>query len=352
MEKDLYEILGVSKGASEDELKNAYKKLALKWHPDKFASKSKEEKANAEKKFKEINEAYQILSDPQKKQQYDMFGTVDGNGGGFSGGFDMDNDVFRSFFGDMDGFNPFGSSRANGRPRKAQDVRIRIGVSLTEIMNGGKKKVSYNVEGICPECHGEGGKGKHKCSQCNGTGMITKTSRTPFGYSQVSSPCPHCHGAGYTIAEKCHRCGGTGKVAETKTVEVTIRKWIRNGESQIFRGMGYQDISGNGYHGDLEVVFVYDFDTNKYAIDNSGNIFEMLDVDIYDCLLGADKKLKLPTGEEVSIKIPKCSHEGTNISVPKKGINGGNYIYYVKPKFPTKISSKEEEFLNKAKMSR
>lgn len=352
MEKNLYDILGVSKNASEDELKNAYKKLALKWHPDKFASKSKEEKTEAEKKFKEINEAYQILSDPDKKQQYDMFGTVDGNGGGFNDGFNMGADMFSSFFRNMNsGFNPFGS-RANNRPRKAQDIRIKVGVSIVDIMNGGKKKISYNIEAMCPECHGEGGKGKHICSHCNGTGFITKVSQTPFGYSQVSSPCPYCHGSGTIIAEKCHKCGGTGKTIETKTIEVSIRKWIRNGESQVFKGMGYQDISGNGYDGDLEVVFVYDFDTNKYAIDDHGNIYEMLDVDVYDCLLGTEKKLKLPTSEEVTVTIPKCSHEGTNVSIPKKGMNGGNYIYYVKPKFPSSINKDEEKHLKEARSSR
>ena len=214
MNKDLYAILGVSKNASDDEIKKAFRKLSLKYHPDRQGGKSDKEKKEAEEKMKEISAAWTVLSDPEKKRQYDMYGTYDENM--FNGNFDFGdifshmNDMF-SGFGDFFGRGTNRNRNRNTGPIPGQTLKIQIPVSIDEILKGKiDRDVEYSIDVRCPNCNGEGGTGKKTCSHCHGTGMITETQRTPFGIIQNSHPCQYCHGEGTSLETVCSECHGTG----------------------------------------------------------------------------------------------------------------------------------------------
>lgn len=348
--KDYYKILGVDRNATEDEIKKNYKKLALKWHPDRHANESEDKKKEAEEKFKEIAEAYAVLTDPEKKKMYDTYGTVDGNmGGGFSGGFpggfhfggmDMDpDDIFNAFM---------GRSARRGRyemtHKPGASINLQVGVTIEEVYCGGSKNVDYDIETRCGHCGGQGGHGIKTCPYCHGSGMITETTRGAWGISQVSRPCNHCHGKGTVVEEVCKECGGTGVKKQRKNVTITIPKGVENGGQIKIDGAGYESKDPKGINGDLIVTFVYQFDQSKYRV--AGNIlYELIDVPYYDIILGAEKEITLPNKEKIKVKIPKCSRDGAQITVPSKGLNYGNYIAVVNVTYPNAISSKEEKHL-------
>ena len=215
--RDYYEVLGVSKNASDDELKKAYRKVAMKYHPDRQTDKSDAEKKEAEERFKEAAEAYSVLSDKDKRARYDQFGHagVDGNGaGGFGGGFNDINDIFRNFgdifgggFGGFSGFGGFGGSgRQRSATKRGTDLRVRVKVNLKEVAHGVEKKLKIPRMVACPDCKGTGAKNGTElstCSHCNGTGYITKVQQTFLGQMQTQSVCPHCKGEGKVIKERC-----------------------------------------------------------------------------------------------------------------------------------------------------
>ena len=210
MNKDLYEILGISKNASDDEIKKAYKKLALKWHPDRQGGKSDKEKKEAEEKFKDIGFAYSILSDPEKKQRYDQFGITDDQQ---SMGTDFDpTDLFARFMNGFGGFSdgdPFadffgrGKRQQNRGPEKGQSIQMNIQVGIEEILKGVHRDIEYDIFVRCPKCNGTGGEGVQTCPHCHGTGMISEIQRGPYGIIQNMHPCPYCNGTGETIKNKC-----------------------------------------------------------------------------------------------------------------------------------------------------
>lgn len=262
--RDYYEVLGVQKGCSDDELKKAYRKLARKYHPD-LNPDSKEE---AEKNFKEVNEAYEVLSDSDKRARYDQFGFagVDpsygagaggaGGFGGFGGGFeDFDlGDIFGSMFGG--GFGG-GSRRANpNAPRRGGNVRASVTITFEEAVKGCKKTVSANRVETCTECGGSGaakGTSVHTCPTCNGTGHVSKIQRTPIGSIQTQAVCPDCRGTGKKIDTPCSACGGMGSVRKSKNLEVTIPAGIDDGQTLALRGQGDAGTNG-GPNGDLELT--------------------------------------------------------------------------------------------------
>jgi len=352
--KDYYKILGVERNASEDDIKKNYKRLALKWHPDRHANESEDKKKEAEEKFKEIAEAYSVLSDPEKKKMYDTYGTIDGSvGGGFSGGFP----------GGFGGFN-FGGFTADdffdvmsGRGRRAgrgftevhepgATININVGVSIEEVYCGGSKDIEYDIETRCGHCGGQGGHGIKTCPHCHGSGMITETKRGAWGISQVTRPCPYCNGKGTTVGEVCKECGGTGVKKQHKTVKVTIPKGVQNGDNIKIDGAGYESKDPKGINGDLIVTFIYQFDQSKYRV--SGNtLYELVDIPYYDVILGCEKEITLPNKEKIKVKIPKCGKDGQQVNVPGKGLNHGPYILVVNVTLPTAITSKEEDFLEK-----
>jgi len=359
MNKDLYEILGVSRNATEDEIKKAFRKLSLQYHPDRQGGKSEEEKKAAEEKFKEIGAAYAILSDPDKKAQYDRFGTVDENmmnGTGFN--FD---DIFghmEDIFGGM-----FGGSRRTYKKQTPQNhpgmsVKMQVGVSIKDILNGKiDKEVKYDCKVRCHTCNGIGGDGISDCPHCHGTGMITETQYGPFGMIQNSHPCQYCGASGKVIKNKCKSCNGTGFEIKEKSIHV-FANYPRNGQEILFKGMGYESKTPGMPAGDLIVVLSYDFDRSKYIIkpDEGGcmTIYEKVDVPYYDAILGTSKlkgtdfKHKLENGKEVSVNIPKYCQEGQQIDIGGS-YSGLKYKLVVHIKMPTYIRDSEKELLEKIK---
>ncbi len=350
--KDYYKILGVDKNASEDEIKKAYRKEALKWHPDRHVNDSEAKKKEAEEKFKEVAEAYDVLTDPEKKQMYDTYGTVDGNvGGGFSGGFSSG---FPGGFG-MDPDDIFNIFRGRGQRRSREDIHepgstinIQVGVTLEEIYNGGTKNIDYDIEIRCGHCGGVGGKGIKTCPHCHGTGMLTETRSNGWMTSTSSRPCPYCHGTGKTVEEVCKECGGTGVKKQHKNINVNIPKGVENGYQIRMGGYGYESKDPKGENGDLIITFVYQFDQSKYRI-NGYTLFELVDVPYYDVILGTEKEVVLPNKEKIKVNIPKCSKDGTQVTVYGKGLNGGNYVLVINVSYPNAISSKEQDALEKIK---
>jgi len=344
--KNLYEILGLDKNASENDIKKAYKKLALKYHPDRNPGNKE-----AEEKFKEISGAYAVLSDPQKKQQYDMYGTIDGmdpNGAGFN---------FEDLFKHMSGFNDmfedfFGGSHfrnnQNNYATKAGSIRIQVPLSITDILNGYEHEVEYSCELKCTSCNGTGGTGIETCQHCHGTGMLTEVQHTNFGIIQQSRPCRYCGGTGQTIKNKCSKCNGTGIIHGKKKTLIKFRPGIEEGEYVTIQGAGCEGKSANVINGDLIAIPYYNVDKNKYRIIN-GIVYEKIDVNYYDCILGTEIETVLPTHKKVKIRIPEYSEEGTQVILNNEGINHGKYIFVVTPKLPKYIRASERELLNKLK---
>ena len=352
--KDYYKILGVDRNATEDQIKSSYRKEALKWHPDRHANDPEDKKKEAEEKFKEIAEAYSVLSDPEKKQMYDTYGTVDGNpgmgGGGFPGGFhfggmDMDpEDIFNAFM----GRRGRRSSGFSERHEPGATLNYTMGVSIEDVYNGGSKNIDYDIEVRCGHCGGQGGHGIKTCPHCHGSGMITETRQNGWMTSTTSRPCPYCHGKGTTVEEVCKECGGTGVKKQHKNINVTIPKGVENGAQIKIDGAGYESKDPKGINGDLIVTFVYQFDQSKYRV-NGNNLYELVDIPYYDVILGTEKEITLPNKEKIKVKIPKCSKDGTQVVVHGKGLNYGNYILVVNVSYPVAISSKEEKYLGDIK---
>lgn len=353
MNKDLYEILGVSRNASLDEIKKAYKKLVIKWHPDRNKG-SKE----AEEKFKEIAAAYAILSDPQKKDRYDRFGTIDDDattGAGFDFGdiFEHMGDMFGSMFG------MGGRSRQHQSPQQGTSIKMQVGVSIKDILDGKfEKDVKYDCKVRCHSCNGKGGEDVTDCPYCHGTGMITETQR--YGIQQIiqsSHPCHHCNGTGKIVKNKCKTCNGTGFEVKEKSVHVSVN-YPKNGQEILFKGMGYESKSPGMPAGDLLIVLAYNYDRSKYVIkpDEGGymTIYERVDIPYYDAILGTSKlkgteyKHKLENGKEISVNIPKYCQEGQQIDIGGH-YNGFKYKLIVHIKIPTYIRDNERELLEKIK---
>lgn len=338
MSKSFYDILGVKQNATQDEIKKAFKRAAVKWHPDKFSQKSEAERKEAEEKFKEINQANDVLSDPDKRQRYDQYGDnwdkVD-NGWGASTEFDM-SDIFGSFFG--------GNRRQQPRgPEAGATIQAKINVTIEDIFNGDTRTLEVKVNKRCPDCNGSGGE-TQTCTHCHGTGMITQTQRTPFGMIQNSSHCPHCQGTGKTFTKRCSKCNATGFIQKTETITVNIRPGVQNGEQIKYAGMGYESKDPRGANGDLIIQFIYAIDTNKYAIQGN-TVYEKLTVPYFDCIVGKTVRRMLPNGKYVDVTIKPYSKDGDKISLYGKSINGGVYIYIISIEMPTRVSDEELKLL-------
>ncbi len=347
--RDYYEVLGVQKGAGDDEIKKAFRKQSKKYHPD-LNPGNKE----AEEKFKEVNEAYQVLSDPDKKAKYDQFGHagVDPNfgaGGGFNGGgFDF-GDIFGDIFGG--GFGGFGGgSRRNG-PRRGNDIRQVIDITFEEAAFGCTRKLNIQTQEKCESCGGTGAKKGTTvttCSNCHGTGRVQTQQRTILGYMTTETTCPHCHGEGKIIKEPCNDCRGTGMVRKNKTVEVQIPAGIDNSQTIQLSGKGEAGLKG-GPNGDLLLtVRVRPHDIFK----RQGNdVYIDMPVSFVEAALGATVKVPTIDGKYVELNIPEGTQMGTRFRMKGKGIpflrskSRGDQYVTVSVEVPRNLSSKQKELL-------
>jgi molecular chaperone DnaJ len=338
---DLYQILEINRGASEDEIKKAYKKLAIKHHPDKNDG-SKE----SEEKFKEISNAYQILSDPEKRSYYDRTGQIPGSNPGNSGGdpfggFDF-NDIF-SQFGDF-----FGGGR---QTQRNLDLRVKVQLTLDEVLTGVNKKIRYNRDIKCQPCNGQGGSDLVTCSTCQGRGRQEVIQRTPFGTQRQIIPCQSCQGQGKKPKNICSSCQGQGTKSNTETIDVDIPAGALSGM------MMNQNGGGNfwgGHTGNLSIL-IEELPDPKFKRQDL-NLHHEAQVSIIDALLGKDYTCKLPTGKEIKIKIPELSEPGKILRVTGKGIPNvqrpghiGDIYIHVGYKMPTKLSLEEKKILEDLK---
>ena len=357
--RDYYEVLGVSKTATDAEIKKAYRKLAMKYHPDYNPGDK-----DAEEKFKEVNEANEVLSDPKKRQLYDQYGFagVDpsyaaqngGGAGGFSGfggdGVDL-GDIFGDIFGG--GFGGFGGSarQANpNAPRKGQDIRVRITLSFDEAVHGCKKNITITRQQECTECHGSGcaaGSSPETCPDCGGRGYVIRQQRTPFGVMQSQQPCPHCGGRGTIIKNPCKTCRGTGKTSARKTLEVKIPAGIDDDQNIALRGQGDAGTNG-GPAGDVIVHVTVKPDA---VFERDGyDVYVRVPITYSQAVLGAE--IEVPTVDgKVAQKIPEGTQSGTKFRLRGQGIqylNGrghGDQYVIVDVEIPKKLNRTQREAL-------
>ena len=320
--RDYYEVLGVSKSATEDEIKRAYKKLARKYHPDMNPGDKE-----AEEKFKEINEANEVLSDPTKKSRYDQFGFagVDPNygaGGGAYGGAGFDfgdlGDIFGSFFGG--GFGGFGGGqqRRNG-PQRGESIRMSVSVSFTEAAFGCEKEVTLDRTELCDDCHGSGcanGTTPEVCPECHGTGTVQVRRQTPMGVFASTAACTKCGGTGKIIHQPCTTCRGNGRVHKRRTVKVSIPAGIDNGQTISLRGQGHAGKNG-GSAGDLLITVMVK--PHELFRRDGTSVFCEAPITFTQAVLGAE--LEIPTIDgKVKYTIPEGTQTGTVFRLKGKGI--------------------------------
>lgn len=344
--KDLYDVLGVDKSASEKEIKKAYRKLAIKYHPDKQSGKSETEQKEAAEHMQEINFAYEILSDTEKRNHYDTYGTTDDNAQHMSG--NPYEDIFRQMQEEMN--SNFGSFFNNSNSEQiipGNSFKIDANVTLKELMSNEKITIKYNRPIRCSACNGEGGEGVKKCEYCHGTGIIQNITRTPFGIRSEQHMCEHCNGTGKTVEKECKHCNGTGFEFKETELQVNVPDNFQNHIKVIVHGYGGEAKRKEWPNGDLLIQFnVINLDTTRYNIQGN-TIIESLNVSYYDAILGKTIEVTLPDNTKHTIDIPKYSTTGTSIVIAGKGINGGNYVFFVKVNMPTNISKNEQKYLEK-----
>ena len=351
--RDYYEILGISKGASQDEIKSAFRKKAMEYHPDRNPGDK-----TAEAKFKEVNEAYEVLSDPQKKERYDRFGHagVDPNagfggagfGGGFGGGFeDIFGDLFGSMFGG--GFGGFSQSRRNA-PQKGADIQKNLRITFEEAAFGAKKNIVLNKLTPCDECGGTGaakGAAKVTCPNCDGTGEVRSTQRTPFGQFTNIQTCSKCGGTGQVIDIPCSKCSGSGTIRKKVTISVDIPAGVDNDSFISLKGQGEPGKNG-GPNGDLYVVI--SVEPHKLFKRKGSDLWLEMPITFDQAALGAE--LIVPTlKEKVSYKIPEGTQPGTVFRLKGKGIKQlkstrhGDLYVKVTLEVPTKLNGKQKKLI-------
>ena len=356
--RDYYEVLGVSKTATDDELKKAYRKLAKQYHPDLHPGDKE-----AEAKFKEINEAYEVLSDADKRAKYDQYGfaAFDPNSGfgGFDGGFggfddlgDILGSIFGGGFGGFGGGFGGGGQRRNNGPRKGENVRVNLTLDFEEAVFGCKKEIPVNMVETCPDCKGTGcAEGTHPetCPDCGGRGTVVRTQRTAMGMMQSTSQCPRCNGRGQVIHTPCPTCKGNGRIRKKKTVSVNIPAGIDNGQTVSLRGLGNEGVNG-GAPGDLLVTVT----VRAHALFERDGSSILLDLPISyaQAVLGAEVAVPTLTGK-VKLTIPEGTDTGTTFRLKGKGVpflrgNGsGDQFVTVNIETPKKLNDTQKEALRK-----
>lgn len=345
MDKDYYKILDIDKNATPDEIKKAYRKMAMKYHPDRNNGSTE-----SEAKFKEAAEAYDTLSNPEKKSNYDRFGTTNHSFDGFgNGGINID-DIFNNF-GDIFG-NAFNRRYNQTQVKKGSDLRIKVVLSIDEILNGTKRKIKYKRQVKCETCNGEGGSDIEQCKSCNGTGHRQHSQNTPFGYITQTVVCNYCNGSGKTVKNKCKVCKGEGSILKEEVVDIEIPAGVSNG-MQLSMG-GYGNYIKNGVNGNLYIVVEEKID-NSYKREGNNIIIETT-ISIIDAILGSNIDVKAPTGN-ITITIEPGTEHGKIIRIPKKGIPDiqlglGDLYIKILIKIPKKIGNDEKKIFEKLRGSK
>lgn len=365
--RDYYEVLGVNKNATDDELKKAYRKLAKKYHPDA----NPDNKAEAEAKFKEVNEAYETLSDSQKRRMYDQFGTADPqgfgggaggpfggqggyysyNGSGFDGFGDFGDlgDIFSSIFGG--GFSGRSSSAKQRGPRKGADLNVRMEITFEQAFSGVEKEIVITRDEECHSCHGTGAKpgtSPIKCPTCHGTGQVTQVQNTILGQMQTSRTCSSCHGTGEIINDPCEACHGKGKIRKQPKIKVKIPAGIDDNQTVVLRGEGEPGERG-GQKGDLYITVKI----KKHSIytRKGNNVLCEIPITITQATLGAELEIPMVDGSKEKYKIPDGTQTGTKFTIRNKGFkvinssSSGDFIFTVIVQTPKKLTKEQRELL-------
>lgn len=363
--RDYYEVLGVNKNATDDELKKAYRKLAKKYHPDANPDNKKE----AEAKFKEVNEAYENLSDPQKRRMYDQFGHngpqgFGGAGGPFGGqngyysytssGFDGFGDfsdlgdIFSSIFGG--GFGGRTSSKQRG-PRKGADLNVRMDVTFEQAFSGVEKEIIITRDEECTHCHGSGAKpgtSPIKCPTCNGTGKVTGVQNTILGQMQTTRTCTACHGTGEIINDPCEICRGKGKVRKQPKIKVKIPAGIDDNQTVVLRGEGEPGEKG-GPKGDLYITVK--IKRHSIYTRKGNNVLCEIPITITQAALGAELEIPMVDGTKEKYKIPEATQTGSKFTIRNKGFKSinstsyGDFIFTVTVQTPKRLSKEQRDLL-------
>ena len=349
MARDYYEVLGIARGAGDDDIKKAYRKIAFEHHPDRNPGNKE-----SEVKFKEATEAYEVLRDPEQRARYDQFGHAGvgagaGAGGGFSG-FDLA-DALRAFmrdFGGSGGFEDlFGSDGRRG-PQRGDDLQVRLKLTLEEVHTGIEKRIKVKHLRRCGTCAGRGGEGEMRCGECQGRGQIRRVQQSVFGQFVNIVPCPRCGGEGTTLRELCKTCEGDGRVSETETISVKVPPGVRNGNYIPLRGMG--DVGPRGGPGGDLVVLI---EEKEHAVFTRDGDDLVLDLPVSFTTLALGGKVQAPTieNEPVTLDVPSGTPNGRTLRVRNRGLAGlrggrGDLLARLEVTIPGKLGANEKKLLN------
>ena len=359
--RDYYEVLGISKGAGEDEIKKAYRKVAMQWHPDRNPGNP-----DAEVKFKEATEAYEVLRDAQQRARYDQFGHAatsgsgGAGGGGFGGGaqgFDL-SDALRAFMRDFGGDGSFedlfggGGGRGRG-PSRGDDLQVRLPLTLEEIAAGVEKKIRVKHLKRCETCSGRGGTGESSCPQCQGRGQVRRVQQTVFGQFVNVAACPRCEGEGSIVAHPCKTCGGDGRVSESDTVNVKVPAGVAAGNYIPLRGLGDAGLRG-GPAGDLVVLI----EESEHELYERHGDHLTIDLPVSFTLLALGGKVEAPllVGGTANVDVPAGTASGHTLRLKGKGLPGlrggrGDLHVRLRVWVPTKLSAPEKKLLEELRKS-
>lgn len=356
--RDYYEVLGVDKNATEDQIKKAYRTIAIKYHPDRNPGNKE-----AEEKFKEAAEAYDVLHDPQKRQQYDQFG-FNGPQGGFggAGGFSMNMDDIFSMFGDIFGGRGggFGGGAHRGpQKHRGSDLRLKVRLTLEEIATGVTKKFKVRKDIPCSHCHGTGaedGSVMDICPTCHGSGVITHTTQSIFGMMQTQGTCPTCGGSGNVIKNKCKHCAGTGVEKGEEVVEIKIPAGVAEGMIINVPGKGNAG-HNKGVNGDIQ-VYVEEIEDERFIRDESDLIYNLL-LDFPTAALGGDVEIPTIQGTKLRVKIEPGTQPGKTLRLRGKGLpavqgygrGNGDLVVNISVYVPKTLSRDEKEAIEEFKHS-
>lgn len=362
--RDFYETLGVEKNATEQEIKSAYRKKAKQLHPD-----LNKDDPHAEEKFKEVQEAYSVLSDENKRKMYDQFGHAGvsgagaagaGGAGGFGGfgGFDASGfgfeDIFDTFFGGatssgFGGFSGFGGGNSKNRASRGSDILMQMDLDFDEAIYGVEKKFSIDVVEECDECHGHGGFDRRECSTCHGSGTISKQQQTILGSFVTRTTCPDCQGKGRTYKRKCSECQGSGQVKKHKNITINIPAGVNSGDRQRLSGKGQAGING-GENGDLYIEYIVS--EHKYFKRDADDIYLEVPLTLAEAILGCKKQIPTLYGN-VKVNISAGTNSGDKQVIKGKGVDNhfrkhkGNMYLLFKVYTPKRLSREQKSLIEK-----